>query len=61
MTSIDKGLQKITCISHGCELWLGRHLMPEEIRAIQKAHAIQHDTRAITPATILGDNNGDNK
>ncbi len=54
MTPIDKGVQKITCVSHGCELWLGRHLADDEIRALQKAHALQHDNRAITPARLFG-------
>ncbi len=55
MTSIDKGVQVIKCVSHGCELWTGRHLTDEEIQAISRGHAIQHSNTPITVARMFGD------
>ncbi|MFC4128877.1 hypothetical protein [Nocardia rhizosphaerae] len=49
------------CISHGCEMWRGRYLTNSEARALQVAHAMQHNNRPITPADLFGDETESNE
>jgi hypothetical protein len=45
----------ITCISHGCELWTGRPLTTDELRALKRVHALQHRVTNVFVRDIIGD------
>jgi len=46
-------VQRITCISHGCVLWEGHHLDPDEIKALQAGHTLAHFNRPVTPHDLF--------
>ncbi len=45
----------ITCVSHGCELWNGRPLTTDEIRALKRVHALQHRVTNVYIRDIIGE------